>query len=496
MHRLLRYLPHLLGIGIAAATVGLLTRVWFEVSSGVLHNDALIFQTVARGMLNGIPPYSGLFETKPPGVFLLHAASLALFGNQLLVKLLQAIALLAIPLLTVFPVLGIIEDKPAKERRELSLFAILFGLLLALYSANQAGEGLMESYGAPLAMGYLILSRSSSWNWKHMLSASALLLLAAGLREPFSVIILAGCVLLVPQPRDLLPRFVYPLAIACGIGFVALLVTGIAEPFFQVYLPHMLGFHVLQQDLPVYVRMFAVWRVFINMGAYSWFFAAAVSGLIAATFIRGNVIRDWLFVIRIVCALLLTLLAIAIGGDFYGHHFVFAVPVYAALLWFAITHGTFSLHRLVLPLLSVLMVLTALLSTQFDFRQAAATWEERETELRIIAEKVDTVMDKCGYEKFLQMIVRGWGPYSFMKHSPYGPIFVHYSRFIGGSQAYTSAHIKALQETPLVLLLDIEKSNLTDFAQQFIGARFSEDPPPCAGADYTPPEPYHLLFRQ
>ena len=62
-----------LGVAILVALGGLVAHVVFELS-GVLHGDAMIFQTVGRGILNGIKPYSGLFETKPPGIFLMHAA--------------------------------------------------------------------------------------------------------------------------------------------------------------------------------------------------------------------------------------------------------------------------------------------------------------------------------------------------------------------------------------------------------------------------------------
>lgn len=480
------YLPFLLGIAILVALYGLLARVWYEVSSGVLHNDALIFQTVGRGYLNGYLPYQDLFETKPPGIFLIHALSWKLFQSQFLVKVLQAIVLLGIPILTTLPVLSLIEDRSIPERKVSSLLTILFGLLLALFTANQAGEGLTESYGACAVLAYFALLQIGK---PKVVLMGLLLLIAAGLKEPFLLIVVAGVVLLCDR-RSYTQNFLIPLGIAIALGFIGLLATGIAGPFFQVYLPHMLTFHIHQHDTPLYLRMFEVWRVFVNMGAYSWWFSGGVIVVIVSVCLRS--IGHRLLVMRYGISVLLVLLAIAIGGDFYGHHFVFAVPVYAILWWKYLKEFGPRFGYVVI----MLFACSALFDTRFTYADSTESWKQKETELRSVAVTMDTVMERCGYDRYLQMVVRGYGPYPYTKASPYGPIFVHYARFIGRTQEYSNAHIRALQETPLVLLYDIENSNLTDFAKQYFGATFSEDAPACAGEDYQGIEPYHLLFRQ
>lgn len=479
LSRITRFLPVLLGIAILVACVGLLARVWYELGSGVLHNDALIFQTVARGYLSGYMPYSDLFETKPPGIFLIHALSWWMFDSQLLVKVLQGIALVGIPLLTLIPVLGIIEKRPAQQRQILSLLTILFGLLLSLYTANQAGEGLTESYGAFTALWFFVLILTGKWKTVYLLGL--LLLISVGLKEPFFLIILAGVILL---STSLTRTFLMPLCIAVVLALLALLVTGIASPFFQVYLPHMMTYHIHQFATPIYLRMFEVWRTFINMGAYSWWFAIGITCVVAFV-IRNSVVST-------IIALLLMFLAIAVGGDFYGHHFIFAVPLYAVFWWKFVEHV--DARSFFVPVLAIVFACGALFDTSFSYAQASAHWKEREAELRSVAQKIDTVMERCHYDRYLQMIVRGYGPYPYTEASPYGPIFVHYNRFIGRTQEYTNAHIRALQEAPLVLIDDLENTNITDFAQQYFDVQFTPEPPECAG-DFDGILPYHLLFR-
>ncbi|MDA0376294.1 MAG: hypothetical protein O3A80_03225 [bacterium] len=473
----------LLVAAILVAAAGLISRAWYEVSSGVLHIDAQIFQTVGRGMLNGLQPYADLFETKPPGIFLLHALSLKLFGSQFLVKLLQAIVLLGIPVLVLIPVLSLVEDRPAAQRKIISLTTILFGLLLSLYTANQAGLGLPESYGAFFAMMALAIIASGK-RLKGIFALALLMLFSVGFKEPFLLIILAGVILL---QKDLLTSFIYPFFVAAALGLIALLMFGLAVPFFQVYLPHMFGFHVHQHGGSTFLRALEVWRTFINIGAYSWWFAMGVLMLwiyVGYTSLRSHSLVRW-FV-----GSYLMFIAIAIGGDFYGHHFIFAVPVYVVLWWVCIQ------QKLFMWPVALLMIATAFTSTQLSFASQYALWEKKEEEMKNTALVIDIVMDRCGWDRYLQMIVREGGPYAYTTHSPYGPVFVHYSRFLGASPMYQKAHIRALQDAPLILLDDLEKTNLTDVAKEYLGVRYAEDAPACAGEDFVQPLPFHLLFRQ
>ncbi|PIR54092.1 hypothetical protein COU75_02865 [Candidatus Peregrinibacteria bacterium CG10_big_fil_rev_8_21_14_0_10_42_8] len=476
-----RYILIALSTAIVLSFAGLIARCYYEMS-GVMYGDTMIFQTVGRGILNGILPYSGLFETKPPGIFLMHTASLWLFDSQLLVKILQVLALVSIPVLVLIPSIENVSMRPAQQRQLVTLVTILFGLVLSLYVANQAGMGLVESYGVALALLYLVLLQC--WDqglgpWK-VFTLGVLMLLTIGLKEPF-LLILLSCVLLLQ--KNLLRSFVYPFCIAAMLGLAALFLLGYLEPFFSVYLKHMLGFHVYQQNAPFVLRALQIWRTFINMGAYSWWLACAVSLLWVYSFSKG-------YIIRMVCSSYLFFLAIAIGGDFYGHHFIFAVPCFVVFFWNALRRDIF-LEKIIFGFLGLLIL--ASLHTQLVYD--VTSWRLEEKEFKEVASVIDTVMDRCGYTEYIQMIPRGGGPFAYTKHSPSGPIFIHYSRFIGASPMYQEKYIAAVKEVPLAFVLDIETSNFTDFAKEFIRANFSEVAPSCAGEDFMQPSPYYLLFR-
>src|SRR4051794_25138269 len=55
-------------------------RLLYELQVPV-HGDSAIYFTIGRGIVHGLVPYRDLFETKPPGVFLLAALSLLISGD-------------------------------------------------------------------------------------------------------------------------------------------------------------------------------------------------------------------------------------------------------------------------------------------------------------------------------------------------------------------------------------------------------------------------------
>lgn len=487
-NRLYNASPILLATAILVGTAGLLSYAWFQLSTGYLHGDALIFQTVGRGWLHGAVPYRDLFETKPPGVFLLHALSWKLVGSQLLVSIATVLALIGVAVRAGAPVLGFVQGRPAADRRFLSLLSVLFGIELALYMVDQAGGGLAETYGAYFAIAFLtaLITVVKYANLKPLL-LGGLLLLAVGFKEPFLLSIIAGAILLIDTPGDAIKTVAIPLLIAAVLGVISLLVFGLFSPFFEVYLPHMLGFHVYQHDGSTFIRALEIWRTFINLGAFSWGLA------IAMTVLWLSVAR--LMPLRWLVASYLTFLSIAIGGDFYGHHFVFAVPMYVAMWWVLLRDGAQQWVKLSWGVIATALMLSAFTATKISYATEAAQWRSHEVEMKSMAVTIDTVMDACGYEQYLQMIPRVGDTFAYTNHVPYGPIFLHYSRFIGAFKSYSSAHIKALQEAPLALFLDIEDANLSEQAKQFIRSNFSMNPPACAQDGFVQQLPYTLYFR-
>lgn len=486
--------------------------------SGVLTDDALIYLAMGRGILNGLLPYSDLFETKPPGIFLLNAASLYLTGDVGPLKMLQALVLLTIAGVVPVGTWMRVKNLPRNERTIALLLSMVFGLLLSLYTATMAGEGQVESFGAAFAL-LALLGMSIERRCMTILG----ILGAVGVKEPFLFSIIAGALILHSRTRSLFnyPAFAQPphglrpagkatagrqffivhiLAIAIGLALLALL--GYLVPYLTIYLPHMLGTHAVAH-VPLWQRSFAMDRFLANIASFSIPLAGGTVVLLLGTLAAGlhntTTLAASAWTGRWFFGLYLTLMAIGIGGDFYGHHFVFAVPFLVACLWVFVTaleeRTTLSLH-MATTLFVTCLIGAAAFHSRSNYAAAKEAWQHRRTELTQMAATIDTIMDRCGFDRYLHLKPKGGGPFAYTRHSPEGPIFTQYSRFMGfEGSPFIEPFKQVLLRTPLILLTDLDAVRMTEVAKRYIRTSFTPDHPTCAGDIPPLPVEYSLLFR-
>jgi hypothetical protein len=202
--------------------------------------------------------------------------------------------------------------------------------------------------------------------------------------------------------------------------------------------------------------------------------------------------KPWSRVLQWLIGTWLMTLAVGISGDFYGHQFIFAVPVYAAFF--------FVCFREELPL-KVVSIWSALVSICLLLLPVASPtpgqdWKDYEAERTHAANVIDTVMDRCTIDRYLILINGNDGIYAYTKHSPYGPLFTQYARFIGGHPLFIQEFGRQFHTAPLAIDKDNEAHPLIDEQSRAeFETSFTEVPPACAGADFVQPVPYHLLFR-
>lgn len=475
----------------------LFLRIQYELS-GALADDALIYLAIGRGILNGLTPYRDLFETKPPGIFLLNAVSLALTGNVGLLKIFQSLTLLLI--------VGVIQvgawlrgnGLQRSERMLALLLGTVFGLLLSLYTATMAGEGQVESFGAAFALLALLGLLHYSKRWWGILGIAIAIVMGIGIKEPFLFSFLAGALVLRIRARAI----ALPLIIALILGIVILAFLGYLTPYLTIYLPHMLSTHAVAH-VPLLQRSFPLARLILNITSFSSFLAISVAillvGTLAAGFHRTDSHASFVWAGRVLGGLWLTLLAIGIGGDFYGHHFVFSVPFLGACFWAfstAAEERPCPPLRIAMALFVAFLIGAAVFHSRLDYPSARKTWEERHKELMQVAETVDTIMDRCGFSRYLHLKPKGGGPFAYTRHSPEGPVFTQYSRFMGFENSpFTDPFKQVLLKTPLILLTDIDAIRMTVVTKRYVRANFSPQPPDCAGEISSLQKEYSLLFR-
>jgi hypothetical protein len=195
----------------AKAGLCLVRMVEFE-ARDLLNGDALIYLTMGRGILNGLRPYTDLFESKPPGIFFLAALSLLLTRGTLLLRLLEAAGLVSLPASCV-----IAWWERGRESSLLSLtvlaMAVVGGTLLALRTQENAGGLQSEVFGVLPCTLYALtvttFAARTGWRWTALRGLCLLGTLA--IREPYVLGLLAAALLAARGLRELWTLFLLPL---------------------------------------------------------------------------------------------------------------------------------------------------------------------------------------------------------------------------------------------------------------------------------------------
>lgn len=247
----------------------LLSLLWFEMQP--IHHgwDGLMYTAVGRGIVNGLVPYRDLFEFKPPGIFLVSAASLWLFDDIRLGNILQGLCYIGVFLLILSPFLRIRLRHLPLSHWCTGLGGIAFAVLLIRYMGERAGHFQTESFGAVFTLGFLVATfflRKS--NYRTTLGAALLLALAIGMKETFVAITLAGSLMILPL-REIPKKFLLPLLCALALGTIVLLMLGYLEPYLSIYLPEMMHGRASFNPFPLWVLAFLGEQILQDLWSFS-----------------------------------------------------------------------------------------------------------------------------------------------------------------------------------------------------------------------------------
>ncbi len=201
--------------------------------------DAPMYFASAKGFLHGRPFYVELFETKPPGVFLLMASSLLISGDQDFVNLIKVILTILFPI--VFFMAGYMRVGRG-EKLQLLLPWALLGLLLTLYIQYGTQRLESEGFGILFACAYIFLFHESRGRMTglRITLMTITAFLAINIKEPFLLAMFAGAILLAKDIRQFCLGFLLPAAIASAGFIVVLLSVDAFSSYLHIYLPEVL----------------------------------------------------------------------------------------------------------------------------------------------------------------------------------------------------------------------------------------------------------------
>ncbi len=490
--RFARWMPRI-GIAVAAlcvmvGAVLLIEQLAFE-SFGLARYDARLYWTVGRGILRGLIPYRDLFETKPPGIFLISALSFWLRGDASVGTWAQ-VAVLGIVPVAVSCVL--LHRYP--KHLVLAWCCALLSIALTLYTADRSGRFQVESFGSCFIVLYACIL---AWNdaplgSKRLFAAAACLLCGIGLKEPF--ILTAFAVALFLRPRDAARSFFLPLFMGGVAGGIILLWTGYADPYVNIYLRHMIGEQVQSRGSPI-IRGLDVPRMLGDVWDYSrpLYWSIVLAGIAQVALLwRKTDARD--AITSLLLGTYLLSIAVGTGVMYFHHHFVFAVPGYIALFLALLANTARSEWRLrPLHAAALALVVACTFSLHANTPYRAVVLAERETsEQQRDAAVVDALLDACGRSQYLYVGKHVDTIYAYTQHLPLGPIFAQATlmRPIGD---FAEPFLENIGRADLIIVGDHDR--LEAAAEEYMDAHFSEVPWTCAEPYASRLSRYDLLYR-
>ena len=155
-------------------------------AKGAVDGDVMIYLSIGRGIQNGLKMYTDLFESKPPGVFLLSWLSMWLTNGTAFMRFVQDFGLVAVPFSLAYI---------SRQQWDRLLCAFIFGCLISLWSYSNSAGLETEIYGVLPMTLYAILI-TSPMTQRRIILSGVCIFFATFFREPYILGILVAAVLI------------------------------------------------------------------------------------------------------------------------------------------------------------------------------------------------------------------------------------------------------------------------------------------------------------
>ena len=470
--------------------------------AGPLWGDAKLYVAGGRAILNGINPYAELFESKPPFMFWLSAISLKITGDHAIAAIGQVLSLLVIAVTPAILGWNLTRGRPETERTLWRMLALLGGIALAAYAGNRSGYIQTEAFGTAFgALFVAVIYRPERMTRTRTALAALFLFCALWTKEPFIVILGACALILMRHPRDLLKTIIIPGIIALVIAITLMWALGYLDDYVRVYLPAMAGHHVYGKGSP-WTRMWNVHKPFVDLWTFSPGLAVAVVTLCTGALwqsVRRGGVSAITGIIAAAIALIVGSYVVGLAGQYYGHHFIFALPILLAVLVLWVRDGD-------QPIVSSLAALTFAaglfwLTTPMPLWIKPFWHAPEETAFRATAETFDQLMDACGYDRYMAY---GWeleDLWAHTRHTPYASTFSTFRWYLSHEHPqFAEQYSNELNATPIIVIFEERVPQIMQDTGGALLSVFTRDIPACA-APFLPLKdgqgnPYTMLFRK
>lgn len=471
--------------------------------------DAPLYWTVGRGILNGLTPYSQMYENKPIGIFLISALSFGLTGDTILCNVFSCIAAVMLTVVPALAVMSLINQNKKDEvdgvrKLAVALTVMLSALIVTVYSEVRSGGFQVEAIGAAFSVLFifLVIKLKGAKARKKRIVLTILAALALGcavmIKEPFLLTAVFGALLFVDNFEDLVKNLILPSAVAGVIVILLLAVTGTLVPYFSIYIKRMFETRIGGESTALgrardLLRVSGDIRNFSDLLFYLLllFLALALLRAIVKKHSNAHIVFH---VLKIAAAVFVASFCVGLGAYYYNHHFIFAVPVYCAFIiqggaaLYEFKPGKAAARGAVLLLWGVVLLL-AFVNIGNKY---AGDYTEKFNSLSKNAEYVDSLLDYYGEERYQFIGFNGENTFiGLTEHSPQGPVFGQDSdNFKTADTWFSQSLIEQVNNSNIVIVKEYLSPAVNEEIKSILAADFTESP----AVRYGPAPPANFPF--
>ncbi len=531
----------------------LIFRLSYELEE-IGNYDTYLYYTVGRALSEGKQPYLEMYENKPPMIYLLSAISYKLFGNYYLTNVcafLSFVTMLIVPI--VFCIISWKKRKPNAILGALTLiFTLATSILFMFFSEEKSAEVQIESFGtASILLAILFcyltdLKKDVKFYSVWVILSGVFMGIATMFKEPFALVGGVALLMFSHNKRDLLYKIVFPAVWAVVTCVIILLLSNCFVPYFTIYLKNMFSSHISIYGSP-FERMKNLKIIFDYLYNFSkilplliivFFVVFVLKETLAHYSDNGiiNTVCKFSGVIKAVLFLYVISFVVGLGGQYYNHHHVFAMPFYFALmLIFAefllslktermtfkeikqgfLTHKTEDktteselFSKKVLKNFFAYFALILLIVVQCDaFTKTedyvyGTDWVIETSKMtKVNAGYIDDILDATGENTYLWIGFNGYNPYAYTKHLPSGPCFAQdENNFKDENNFFVTSFLHQLENTNIIVMKNnqFELGVISDKVRDYVFENFYVQQPDCViNAGISKPDTFShiILYR-
>ena len=477
--------------------------------------DHSLYMAVGKGMAEGKIPYIDMYENKPPMIFIVCYLSYIMTGDYYLVSLLSAFSMIGI---VVLPILFLVI-KCRREKASLSVMLMmlssLFGVivLLSCYGEKRSGEGQVELQGAffnllSLFFAFLIKEEKRSFSNPFIYLSGLFLGVSFFYKEPFGLLGALFLLFMVKDVKDLIYRFILIGGVALFFCLVILLSTRSFVPYFTIYLKNMFGSHVSIYGSPL-ERVFHVSKISEDLYKFSRHLGLFLQILFALDILfifyrfiqKERNLKGLLYCIKdeflVLFTLILSVFMVGLGGQYYNHHYIFALPYEVILIFLFVEYFPYhaNLHSTeenkivqnILPHLSKgllsMFALVMVIITGIAFRNTEQVFSyqstlDQTTKMKNDAKYLDLVLDTLDKDSYQYIGFNGFTPVGYTKHSAMGPAFAQdANNFQDETNFFCTSFMDQLSKVDIIVFRFYNIGVIKEKAETYINENFTRVKP-------------------